>query len=404
VSFIILCFCASLISCINGESNIQANSTVEEIIVPEIPADPIPGSYRMQKYLPMLKGKNVALVANHTSLIEGVHLVDSLRNLDINITKVFAPEHGFRGSKDAGETVENQTDDSGLEIISLYGKNKKPSRASLNDVDIVVFDIQDVGVRFYTYLSTLHYVMEACAETNKKLVVLDRPNPNGHYIDGPVLKTNERSFIGLHPVPIVYGLTIGEYAKMINGEKWLENGVQCHLTVVYCENYTHQTEYELPVSPSPNLPNLRSIYLYPSLALFEGTSISIGRGTDFPFQVIGHPKLPKSDFNFTPTSGYGAKYPKLEGKKCNGSDLRMVGLDTVKTEEFNLKYLINTYNNSSDKRQFFLKNKFFNKLAGNSLLMAQIKMNLSEEAIRATWETDLNIYLRKRQKYLVYED
>jgi len=402
---IIVCFAATLVSCIDGDTNIQANTnaTVTEKAEEIVPL-PIPGSHRIDQYLPMLKGKNVAIVANHTSVIEDMHLIDTLRNLEVNITKVFAPEHGFRGTKDAGEKIENQKDDSGMEIISLYGKNKKPSKASMSDVDIVVFDIQDVGVRFYTYLSTLHYVMEACAENNKKLLVLDRPNPNAHYIDGPVLKTNERSFIGLHPVPIVYGLTIGEYAKMINGEQWLENSVQCHLTVVSCENYTHQTPYELSIAPSPNLPNLRSIYLYPSLALFEGTNISIGRGTDFPFQVIGHPKYPQQDFSFTPVSGYGAKYPKLENKKCYGLDLMKTGMDSVRQTQFNLKYVLDMYEKMPDKKNFFLKNKFFNKLAGNSLLMAQVKKRLSEEAIRKTWETDLNIYLRKRQKYLIYED
>ncbi|MFT5566004.1 MAG: hypothetical protein ACI81Y_000944 [Glaciecola sp.] len=394
--------CLVFVSCMGTEAKMEgsdsqnqnAQTTVRKIE---------PGITFFDSYLPSLENKKVAIVANHTSLINGVHLVDTLRSVGIDVTKVFAPEHGFRGDKDAGENIVNGNED-GLEIISLHGKDKKPRAEDLAEIDVVIFDIQDVGVRFYTYLSTLHYVMESCAENDKKLIVLDRPNPNAHYVDGPVLKTNQRSFIGLHPVPIVYGLTIGEYAKMINGEKWLDNQVVCNLTVIPCQNYDHKSIYELPIAPSPNLPNLRSIYLYPSLAIFEGTEISIGRGTDTPFQLYGHPDYPNKDFSFTPKSGYGAKYPKLENKKCFGADLKSIGIDTLRIDSINLTYFFDMYKNTPNKKKFFLENNFFNKLTGNALLMSQIKKNLPESEIRASWNTDLNIYLRKRQKYLIYED
>ncbi|MCX6295522.1 MAG: DUF1343 domain-containing protein, partial [Bacteroidetes bacterium] len=272
------------------------------------------GADRTTEYLPLLKGKTVAVVANQSSLIKNTHLVDSLISIGVNVKKVFCPEHGFRGLVDAGENVANVKDPkTGLSIISLYGKNKKPSTADLKDVDIVIFDIQDVGVRFYTYLSTLHYVMEACAENNKQLIVLDRPNPNGYYIDGPVLEDAYKSFLGLHPVPIVYGMTIGEYAQMINGEGWLKAGVKCKLKVIPIVGYTHKDLFELAVRPSPNLPNMSSVYLYPSLGLFEGTIVSVGRGTDLPFQVIGHPTLTKTNYTFTPQPKPGAMEPKYNG-------------------------------------------------------------------------------------------
>ena len=278
------------------------------------------GAEQTQKYLPLLKNKRIALVANQSSLINSTHLVDSLLALNINLVKIFSPEHGFRGNADAGEVVSDNIDGkTGIPVISMYGKNKKPQSENLKDVDIMVFDLQDVGVRFYTYISSLHYVMEACAGNNIPLIVLDRPNPNGFYIDGPVLEKEFTSFIGMHPVPIVYGMTIGEYAKMINGEKWLKNEVKCDLTVIKCENYTHNSLYKLPVKPSPNLPDITSVYLYPSLCLFEGTIMSVGRGTKFPFHCYGHPDFKIASFKFKPVSIPGAaKHPKYEGKTCNG--------------------------------------------------------------------------------------
>lgn len=287
---------------------------------------------RTDLYINLLKGKNIAVVANQTSVIykeiykkkqEARHLVDSLLMLGIEVKKVFAPEHGFRGKADAGEVVKDGFDTkTGLQIISLYGKNKKPSAMQLKEIDIVIFDIQDVGARFYTYISSLHYLMEACAEANIQVIILDRPNPNSHYIDGPVLEAEHTSFVGMHKVPVVYGMTIGEYGKMINGEKWLQNGIQCNLKVIPLKNYNHQTIYSLPIKPSPNLPNDKSINLYPSLCFFEGTNISAGRGTEMQFQVYGSPYLTKSSFTFTPQANEGSKYPKYKNKRCFGEDLR----------------------------------------------------------------------------------
>jgi len=362
------------------------------------------GASRFEVYLPLLEGKKVAVIANATSMVDDRHLIDALLRRDVEIVKVFAPEHGFRGEQDAGEKVNDTADkETGLPIISLYGANKKPSIKSMQDVDIMVFDIQDVGVKFYTYLSTLHYVMEACAETSTPLILLDRPNPNGFYIDGPVLKPGFESFVGLHPVPLVYGMTIGEYAKMINGEGWLKNGVKCNLTVVKISGYTHDTLYELPLKPSPNLPNMTSIYLYPSLALFEGTVISVGRGTDYPFQVLGHPEYKKGNFQFTPLPNAGAKNPKLSGKLSQGVDLRGFGLGQLqRKKQLSLYWLHSFYETAPDKENFFLKNNFFNKLAGNDLLMQQIKEGQSLGAIRASWQADLKSFRRIRERYLLY--
>lgn len=365
----------------------------------------ITGAERLETYLPLLEGKSVAVVANATSIIGDQHLVDTLLEKNIRVQKVFAPEHGFRGQKDAGETVNDEIDvQTGLPIHSLYGSNKKPSSELLSGLDVVVFDIQDVGVRFYTYLSTLHYVMEACAENDIPLIVLDRPNPNGFYIDGPVLKPEFSSFIGLHPVPLVYGMTIGEYGQMINGEGWLKNGVRCDLTVIKLEGYTHKSYYTLPVKPSPNLPNMNSVYLYPSLALFEGTSVSIGRGTAFPFQVIGHPDYPIKDFSFTPLPVSGAMFPKLEGQLSHGVDLRTseASAATAKSQ-LSLDWMIDFYTQLPDQDNFFLTNNFFNKLAGNNALMQQIKSGLSADEIRASWQSDLSAFRAIRQNYLLYK-
>ena len=277
------------------------------------------GAESISDYIQDLENKKVAVVGNQSSLVNGVHLVDTLISLNIDVVKVFSPEHGFRGKADAGEKVKSGIDSkTGLSIISLYGSNKKPKAEQLKGVDVVLFDIQDVGARFYTYISTLHYVMEACAENNIKLIVLDRPNPNGHYVDGQVLNPKYKSFVGMHQVPVVHGMTIGEYAQMINGENWLKNEIKCDLKVVNVKGWDHTQFYKLPIKPSPNLPNMLSIYLYPSLCFFEGTVVSVGRGTSFPFQVVGHPKFGEATFNFTPKPTSGAKHTKLENEKCFG--------------------------------------------------------------------------------------
>lgn len=365
-----------------------------------IASQPIPAASDLPQYLPLLKGKKIGLVVNQTSTIGNTHLLDTLLSLNINVVVVFGPEHGFRGFADAGEKVNNETDlKTGIPIISLYGKNKKPFPEQMQNLDLVLFDIQDVGARFYTYISTLHYVMEACAEQNKKLIVLDRPNPNGMYIDGPILDTNFKSFVGMHPIPIVHGLTIGELAKMINGEKWLNNGLQTDLSIVKCQNYNHSSTYSLPIKPSPNLPNDLSISLYPSLCLFEGTNVSVARGTTFPFQAIGFPDTAFGNFSFTPISIDGmAKDPMHQGQKCFGLDFR----NENSKHEFTIKYLLDFYNLSSNKEVFF--NKFFNKLAGNSSLMNQIKSGKTEKEIKNSWKKSTSTYKKMRSKYLLYPD
>lgn len=358
----------------------------------------IVGAEQTNLYLPLLQNKKVGIVANHTSMINAVHLVDSLLKLKINIKKVFSPEHGFRGNADAGEKVKSNIDaKTKLPIISLYGKNKKPFPEQLKGLEVIVFDIQDVGARFYTYISTMHYVMEACAENNIQFIVLDRPNPNGDYVDGPILETGFESFVGMHHVPIVHGMTVGEYAQMINEEGWLAKGIKCNLEIIKIKNYTHKTIYELPIKPSPNLANMQAIYLYPSLCLFEGTPISVGRGTDKPFQVIGHPQL-KADFSFVPKPTQGAKEPLLNQETCYGLDLS--GVEVKK--ELDLSYLIRFYNDYHDKEHFF--NNFFNTLAGNATLQAQIKQGKTEEQIKATWQKGLQEFKAKRKKYLLYND
>ena len=362
------------------------------------------GANQLNTYLPLLKGKKVGIVGNQTSLINSklknhTHLVDTLLQLNINIVTVFSPEHGFRGKADAGEKVIDGIDSkTGLPIISLYGSNKKPSAKQLKGIDVLVFDLQDVGVRFYTYISTLHYVMEAAAENNIPVIVLDRPNPNAHYVDGPMLEDKFKSFVGMHPVPIVYGMTIGEYAKMINGEGWLRNGLQCDLTVIPLKNYTHKTAYNLPVKPSPNLPNAQAISLYPSLCFFEGTTISCGRGTNKQFQVFGAPKLPKDlfPFLFTPQPNEGAKQPKHQGELCQGIDLQ-----NITVHKINLQWLLDAYTSIPDKDKFF--NSFFNKLAGTDKLQNQIKLGYTHRDIRKTWLPALEKFKKTRQKYLLYQ-
>lgn len=366
------------------------------------------GAEQFFKYRHFLNGKRLGLVVNHTSLVHGVHLVDTLLKQGHSIQTIFAPEHGFRGDADAGETVANGIDTkTKIPIVSLYGKNKKPTAEQLKGIDLVIFDIQDVGARFYTYTSTMTYIMEACAEQNIPLLILDRPNPNGHYVDGPVLRPEFKSFVGLHPVPIVHGLTVAEYARMINGEGWLSNGVKCPLYHVECANYTHRKLYALPVAPSPNLPNMRSIYLYPSLCLFEGTDVSVGRGTDKQFQVYGSPNYPKSDFQFTPVPKPGAKQPLHEGKTCQGFDLTRISEDVLQGyTRLDLSYLLTFYRQlSGDARsQFFRKDNFLDLLAGTDALRLQVEQGKTQDEIRASWQPDLARYLEIRQRYLLYPD
>jgi len=363
-----------------------------------------PAAERPELYLPLLKNKRVALVINHSSLVKKKHLVDTLLKRGVKVQKIFAPEHGFRGKADAGAHVKNSRDTkTGLPIISLYGTHKKPTKRDLEGIDLILFDIQDVGVRFYTYLSTLHYIMEAGAEQHIPVIILDRPNPNGNYIDGPVLQKKYRSFVGLHPVPVVYGMTIGEYAKMINGEKWLKSGVKVKLKVIPLTNYTHRSFYSLPVKPSPNLPNDRAIALYPSLAFFEGTVISAGRGTKKPFQLYGAPKYKVKKFSFIPKSRPGANYPKFKGRKCYGVDLSKVNIQKIRAKQkLNLSYLQDAYGNYPDKKKFFLKNRFMDKLAGSDQLRLQIASGASEKTIRKSWEKDLEEFRHIRKKYLLY--
>lgn len=363
-----------------------------------------PAAERPELYLPLLKDKQIALVVNHSSLTGNKHLVDFLLKHGVKVKKIFAPEHGFRGKADAGAHVKNSRDrKTGLPIISLYGKHKKPTKTDLKGIDLILFDIQDVGVRFYTYLSTLHYIMEAGMEQQLPVIVLDRPNPNGHYIDGPLLQKKYRSFVGLHPVPVVYGMTIGEYAQMINGEKWLKGGDKVQLSVIPLANYTHQSFYSLPVKPSPNLPNDRAIALYPSLAFFEGTVISAGRGTKKPFQLYGAPKYKIKKFFFVPHSKSGAKYPKFKGKRCYGVDLSKVNIRKIRSKRrLNLSYLQDAYANYPDKKSFFLKNRFIDKLSGSDQLRKQIASGASEKTIRKSWKKDLDRFKKIRKKYLLY--
>ena len=399
-----------LISCGNGSKSTKHDvpgTKLETVITNKedaVKTTIIVGANQTDQYLKLLKGKRVGVVGNQSSVIfkDGAytHLVDSLIGLKVDVKKVFSPEHGFRGTADAGEKIKDGIDTkTGVPIISLYGDNKKPKPEQLKGLDILVFDIQDVGVRFYTYISTLHYVMEACAEANIPLLILDRPNPNGHYVDGPILEKAYTSFVGMHPIPIAHGMTIGEYAQMINGEKWLKNNVQCQLAVISMKNYDHQMAYSLPIKPSPNLPNDQSIALYPSLCFFEGTNVSVGRGTNKQFQVFGSPDLDKNHFkfNFTPQPNEGAKTPPQEGKLCYGRDLSQLDVKPG----LNLEYLIEAYSNTANKSKFF--NSFFVKLAGTAKLQEQIEKGLSEKDIKATWSKGLEDFKQVRTKYILYK-
>lgn len=363
------------------------------------------GAEQMALYLPALQGKRVGMVVNHTTRIGRTHLVDSLMARGINIKTIFAPEHGFRGQATDGEEISNGRDPrTGILITSLYGKNRKPTPQQMDSLDVLVFDIQDVGTRFYTYISTMHYVMEACAEANKPLIILDRPNPNGHYMDGPVLDPAFKSFVGMHPIPVVHGLTIGELARMINGEGWLagsggDKKQICPLTVVPVKNYTHQTPYTLPVPPSPNLPNQQAVALYPSLCFFEGTVVSVGRGTDKQFQVIGSPFTQYGPYTFTPVDKPGAMNPPQEGKLCYGLDLSQV---TVSRQHLMLNYFFDFFRRATDKTKFFLATNYIDKLAGSDQLRLQLLAGVSEDQIRKSWQPALNAYKLKRKKYLLY--
>lgn len=398
------------------EKIITAEERYKDVLITTNNNEPVPAAYLLNEWIIKLKGKKVALVGNQTSVVRTgdtivskewkskdklryTHLVDTLLAHGIDIKRVFAPEHGFRGTADAGATIKDGIDaKTGIPIISLYGKNKKPFKEQLEDVDIILFDIQDVGARFYTYISTLHYVMEACAQYNKKIIVLDRPNPNGHYIDGPILEEEHQSFVGMHPVPVVHGMTIGEYAQMINGEKWLDNDLQANLEIIKCKNYTHDSSYSIPIKPSPNLPNDQSINLYPSLCFFEGADVSVGRGTEMQFQVYGSPSLVKyTDFEFTPTPNVEAKRPLFNGKKCYGVDLR----NHEKLDHIELEFLVDAFAKAPYKSKFF--NSFFTKLAGTKTLQAQIEKGMSAQEIAATWEKGLEEYQKIRGKYLLYE-
>lgn len=372
----------------------------------------LPGATQIDQYMRMIQDKSVGLFANQTTMVDNEHLVDFLRSKGVRINKIFAPEHGFRGTADAGEKLGNTKDpQTGIPVISLYGKKTKPSAEDLENIDILLFDIQDIGVRFYTYISSLQDFMEAAIKNNKPLIILDRPNPNGFYVDGPVLDKKFKSFIGMQPIPIVYGMTIGEYAQMLLGERWLDSSLhdklaKADIRIIPCANYTHKSKYVLPVKPSPNLPNIQSIYLYPSTCFFEGTVLSEGRGTDKPFQVFGHPSLPKSLASFTPHSKEGARNPKLQDKLCYGWNLSGTPEQVLKriNNKVQLKWLLEAYRLFPDKDKFFLSNNFFNLLAGNDLLMKQVKDNKSEASIRKSWEPALKEFKKIRKKYLLYAD
>jgi uncharacterized protein YbbC (DUF1343 family) len=361
------------------------------------------GAENTSEYFDFIKGKNVAIVANQTSIVGKTHLIDTLLALGIKVKLIFAPEHGFRNMADAGESISNGRDlKTGIPIISLYGSHLKPSVADLNSIDLILFDIQDVGARFYTYISTLHLVMESCAENNVELVILDRPNPNGFYFDGNIPDTSCRSFVCMDPVPIVYGMTVGEYAKMVNGEGWLKNGIKCNLKVIKCKNYNHKFYYNLTVKPSPNLPNQASIYLYPSLCFFEGTVVSCGRGTDFPFQVFGDPNLPDRGFSFIPASLPGATNPPHAGEKCYGTDLReAIKNGIIPFPGLHLEWVISAYKDYPEKEKFFTK--YFDVLAGSPVLREQIQKGMSAGEIHASWEEGLEKFSRIREKYLLYK-
>lgn len=362
------------------------------------------GAEQTDLYLPLIKGKKIAIVCNQTSMVGKTHLVDTLRKLGGNIKVIFGPEHGFRGEADAGEYVNTSVDaQTGIPVVSLYGKNKKPSADQLAEVELLLFDIQDVGCRFYTYISTLSYVMEACAALQIPMLILDRPNPNGHFVDGPVLESGFASFVGLHPVPVVHGCTIAEYANMVKGEKWIANAGDLELIVIPSKGWTHRKLYSLPIKPSPNLPNMKAVWLYPSLCFFEGTAVSIGRGTDKPFQCIGFPQLKDGNYAFTPTSKPGAKNPPYRDTLCHGFLLEDFAENYLRDSgELYMYWLLEAYNAFPVKSRFF--NAFFDKLAGTDKLRKQVISGVSEKDIRDSWQAGIRNYKQIRKKYLLYDD
>jgi uncharacterized protein YbbC (DUF1343 family) len=398
-TFSLLFLFATLISCTTKKTQAQEMKNDSLIKVTSVSENKIKtGADNYTAYLPLLKGKKIGIVTNQTGILyDKTHLVDFLLGKNIAIKTIFAPEHGFRGTADAGEhVVDGKDSKTGLPIISLYGDNKKPKPEQLIGIDILVFDLQDVGARFYTYISSLHYIMEACAENNIPLLILDRPNPNITIIDGPVLEKEYASFVGMHPIPLLHGMTIGEYAQMINGEKWLKNRIQCKLTVIPCLNYDREMDYSLPIKPSPNLPNDQAVNLYASLCLFEGTNVSVGRGTEKQFQIYGSPYLPKSDFSFIPRPNLGAQNPVYNGVLCYGEDLSTY----PRVKQLELKWLIKAYKATNDKSKFF--NTFFTKLAGTKKLQQQIENGISEKEIRESWKKGLIEFKVMRSKYLIY--
>ncbi|HLN96590.1 MAG TPA: DUF1343 domain-containing protein [Flavobacterium sp.] len=404
--------CVGMASCVTRKSAVhprtvkatEATAAVKTDTVSHIIRNTAPdtgkilaGADNFDGFSALLKNKRVGIVTNQSGLrSDSVHIVDYLASRT-QLVKIFAPEHGFRGTADAGETIVDGKDvRTGLPIVSIYGDNKKPKPAQLHDVDVMLFDLQDVGVRFFTYISTLHYVMEACAENHIPLILLDRPNPNGHIVDGPMLEPENRSFVGMHTIPVLHGMTIGEYARMINGEKWLKDGIQCELEIVTCASYTHDKPYSILIKPSPNLPNDKAINLYASICLFEGTNVSVGRGTERQFQVYGSPYLPYSGYCFIPSPNVGAKDPLYNGRECNGEDL----LNYPRLDRLELKWLIRAYNETEDKSKFF--NSYFTKLAGTTKLREQVEAGMTAAEIRASWEGGLIEFRKVREKYLIY--
>ena len=398
-----LLFCAFLSQCqaqVFKMEETQVTSAFSPRVAFVDKAHYVSAAMQLDGYLPLIEGKRVGVVGNQTSIIGETHLVDTLLSLGIDVRKIYTPEHGFRGTADAGAKVNSGKDEkTGLPIVSLYGKNKKPTAEMLQGIDVILFDLQDVGVRFYTYISTMSYVMEAAAENHIPVIVLDRPNPNGFYVDGPVLRTENKSFVGMHEVPAVYGMTIGEYAMMVNGEGWLKDHVTCDLTVIPIKEYNRNAIYELPVKPSPNLPNWESVYLYPTLCFFEGTNVSVGRGTDTPFQIYGHPDM-RGDFTFTPQSTSGASKPLFEGQRCRGEILVEYAHDyAINSKQLQLEWIIDAYQQLKDKGFF---KDYFRLLSGNKQMQRDIESGKSADEIRASWQNDLGAFKTLRAKYLLY--
>lgn len=386
---------AVLVAVLGLSMGLSAQSTSEGIVV---------GDERMQDYVPLLEGKRVGVLTNHTAVIDGVHLVDTLMNRGVNVSLIFAPEHGFRGKGSAGEHIASSRDAyTGIEIVSLYGSSTAPKANDVFRCDVVVVDIQDVGVRFYTYLSSMYLMMQTCADVGVEMIVLDRPNPNGMYVDGPIIHEQYKSFVGMLPIPVVHGMTLGELARMINGEGWLKGGAKCKLTVVPCEGYRRSMRYELPIAPSPNLPTPLSVALYPSLCYFEATTLSIGRGTDFPFEVVGHPSL-DGTFAFIPKEREGAKNPPQKGVRCRGYDLRKSKVEDVVAEGIDLTLLVETYRTLTEKGEKFFLSEFFEKLIGVGYVRDMIEQGYSAQEIENMWKEDVEEFRLKRQKYLIYED